>query len=196
MTSQGLGAGPVDGHARPEEQVLALLEEAAAVALWVQTLLPLDDVFAALKPAILALTRSTVHYLSAAPRSLAPTPVGAATSGMVQGLAAFLWALVRAVPYRIHHVLTGRGIHFSGASKTRRYGMAHPFAPVCREHDIKPRLTKPYHLWTNDQAGLMVCTLKETRVRVFHYATIPELRRRVANYLATYNFAKHLGALR
>ena len=43
----------------------------------------------------------------------------------------------------------------------------------------------------------MVRTLKEATVRTYHYETYRQLRRHhVAVYLAAYNFAKHLKALR
>jgi hypothetical protein len=42
----------------------------------------------------------------------------------------------------------------------------------------------------------MVRTLKEATVRAFHYESIRELRRHVADYLTAYNYAKHLKALR
>jgi hypothetical protein len=38
----------------------------------------------------------------------------------------------------------------------------------------------------------MIRTLKETTIRTYHYKTFSQLRRHIAHYLATYNFAKHL----
>ena len=37
---------------------------------------------------------------------------------------------------------------------------------------------------------------KDATVHAFHYATIPELRRHLADWLAAYNFAKQLRTLR
>ncbi len=42
----------------------------------------------------------------------------------------------------------------------------------------------------------MVCTLKKATVRTYHYETFAQLMQHIWNYLATYNFAKHLKALR
>jgi transposase InsO family protein len=109
---------------------------------------------------------------------------------------AFLKVLAKAVPYRIPTILTDNGIQFAGAGKPRRYGFPHPFGRLCRARGIEHRLTKPYHPWTNGQAERMVHTLKEATVRVYHYETYRQLRRHVADYLAAYNFAKHLKALR
>ena len=109
---------------------------------------------------------------------------------------AFLKALLKAVPYRVHTVLTDNGIQFADAGKPRRHGFPHPFGRLCRAHGIEHRLTKPYHPWTNGQAERMVRTLKEATVKTYHYETFSQLRRHVADYLAAYNFAKHLKALR
>ncbi len=49
------------GPKQRRSTTLTPLEEAAIVAFRVQTRLPLDDVFCALKPSILSLTRSTLH---------------------------------------------------------------------------------------------------------------------------------------
>jgi 2-hydroxychromene-2-carboxylate isomerase len=67
----------------------------------------------------------------------------------------FLAALVEAVPYRIHTVLTDNGIQFSDSPQhrsgpTARYRL-HMFDRVCREHAIEHRLTKPNHPWTTDE---------------------------------------------
>jgi transposase InsO family protein len=221
--------------------VLTELEEAAVVAFRAQTRLPLDDVFAALKPAIPTLTRSNLHRclqrhgLSRLPRppkqkrqSFKAYEIGyfhldiaelrtatgkaylflaidrtsklafariyrSATSGTAAG---FLRALVRAVPYRIHTVLTDNGIQFAEAGKPRRLPKPHAFALACRKYGIEHRLTRPYQPWTNGQAERMIRTLKETTVRAFYYENIGALRRHVADYLSAYNFAKHLRALR
>jgi hypothetical protein len=59
----------------------------------------------------------------------------------------FLKALVDAVPYRIHTVLTDNGIQFGDAIQhrsgpTARYRV-HMFGRVCLEHGIEHRFTKP-----------------------------------------------------
>jgi transposase InsO family protein len=66
----------------------------------------------------------------------------------------FLHALVEAVPYKIHTVLTDNGIQFCHAPRNRsgptaRYS-PHMFDRVCRENGIEHRLTKPNHPWTTD----------------------------------------------
>lgn len=109
--------------------------------------------------------------------------------------AAFLKVLAQAVPYRIHTVLTNNGIQFAETGRHRVSGRVHPFDRMCRLLGVEHRLIKPYHPWTNGQVERMVRTLKQATVRAFHYDGIRELRRHVADYLANYNFAKHLKAL-
>ena len=80
---------------------------------------------------------------------------------------AFLEALIEAVPYRIHTILTpyrrcasqttvgagDNGIQFASLPKNRKGPTAryfgHPFGNLCRDHEIGHRLTKPKNPWTN-----------------------------------------------
>src|SRR3954470_1555207 len=83
----------------------------------------------------------------------------------VKSAVGFLQALIEAVPYTIHIVLTDNGIQF-GDMPSRRTGPTaryrlHMFDRICREHGIEHRLTKPNHPWTNGQVERMNRTLKE-----------------------------------
>lgn len=110
---------------------------------------------------------------------------------------AFLRVLIKAVPYRIHTVLTDNGVQFVQRDQGAGAGFSpHVFGRVCAENGVEHRQTKPYHPWTNGQAERMVRTIKEATVRAFHYQSIVELRRHVRDWLAAYNFAKQLKALR
>jgi transposase InsO family protein len=113
---------------------------------------------------------------------------------------AFLTALVEAVPYKIHTVLTDNGIQFTFPPRyadgpTARY-VTHMFDMRCRENGIEHRLTKPNHPWTNGQVERMNRTLKEATVRRYHYDSHDQLRDHLATFLAAYNFAKRLKMLR
>jgi transposase InsO family protein len=230
------------GPRNPRSTTLTELEEAAVVAFRVQTRLPLDDVFAALKPAIPRLTRSTLHRclqrqgVSRLPRpkrqrrgQFDPCELGffhidiahlhtakekaylfvavdrvsklafarVYRRATVITAAAFLKVLIRSVPYRIHTVLTDNGIQFADSEKgSRRQMIPSKFSRICYAAAIEHRFTKPYHPWTNGQAERMVRTLKEATTRAFQYEDIRALRRHLADYLAAYNFAKQLKALR
>jgi transposase-like protein len=68
--------------------------------------------------------------------------------------ARFLEALIAAVPYRLHTVLTDNGIQFTDLPRNRdgwtaRYRV-HRFDQICRANGIEHRLTKPNHPWTTD----------------------------------------------
>jgi len=114
---------------------------------------------------------------------------------------AFLRAVVEAFPYKIHTVLTDNGMAFADLPKYRDSSTGgspggHLFGRVCDEHDIEHRLTKPYHPWTNGQAERMNRTIKDATVKVYHYDDLDSLKAHVLAFVTTYNFAKHLKALR
>jgi transposase InsO family protein len=117
--------------------------------------------------------------------------------------AAFLREVVEVFPYRIHTVLTDNGMAFADLPKNRGrhpeieaiFG-GHVFDRVCREHGITHKLTKPYHPWTNGQAERMNRTVKDATIKAFHYPDLEALRTHVLAFVAAYNFAKHLKALR
>jgi transposase InsO family protein len=90
----------------------------------------------------------------------------------------FLRALIQAVPYRVHTVLTDHGIHFATPSNTASAAplirkalargktvWAHAFEFACAQNKIDHRLTKPRHPWTNGQVERMNRTLKDATVR-------------------------------
>lgn len=113
---------------------------------------------------------------------------------------AFLVALIKAVPYKIHTILTDNGIQFRFAPRyadgpTARY-MTHMFDMRCREDDIEHRFTKINHPWTNGEVERMNRTSKEAAVKRFHYETHDALRAHLANFVAAYNFANRLKTLK
>jgi transposase InsO family protein len=114
--------------------------------------------------------------------------------------AAFLREVVATFPYAIHTVLTDNGMAFADLPKYRdgptARRMGHIFDRVCREHGIEHKLTKPYHPWTNGQAERMNRTVKDATIKAFHYPDLAALRAHVLAFVAAYNFAKHLKALR
>jgi transposase InsO family protein len=117
----------------------------------------------------------------------------------------FLRSLIKAVPYKVHTVLTDNGTHFtdpSGRSWTvadikamierKEPFWAHSFDVACARNDIDHRLTKPRHPWTNGQ----VERIKDATVKRFHYETHDELRSHLADFVSDYNFAKRLKTLK
>jgi transposase InsO family protein len=116
----------------------------------------------------------------------------------MRAAATFLEALMEAVRYRIHTVLTDDGIQFADLPKNRQGPTArfrgHPFDRTCLRHGIEHRLTKPNHPWTNGQPKNR--TIKEATVKRFFYDTHEQLKAHLSNFIAAYNFARRLKTLR
>jgi transposase InsO family protein len=121
----------------------------------------------------------------------------------------FLRDLIKAVPYRIHTVLTDNGTQFTTPGNTASAApdikeamergelfRAHAFELACARNDIEHRLTKLHHPWTNGQVERMNRTLKEATVQRYHYDSHDHLRRHLADFLAAYNFARRLKTLK
>jgi transposase InsO family protein len=121
----------------------------------------------------------------------------------------FLRHLVKAVPYKIHIVLTDNGTHFttpgnvcSAAADIRlaldngELFLAHGFELACAQNQIDHRLTKPRHPWTNGQVERMNRTIKDATVKRFHYETHDHLRSHLDTFVAAYNFGRRLKTLK
>ncbi|WP_374847520.1 IS481 family transposase [Brucella thiophenivorans] len=121
----------------------------------------------------------------------------------------FLRALVAAVPYKIHTVLTDNGTHFTdpggdGWTPAEIKAMlaekvllrCHSFELACADLDIEHRLTKPRHPWTNGQVERMNRTIKDATVKRFHYDDHAQLRSHLEHFIAAYNFGRRLKTLR
>ena len=109
--------------------------------------------------------------------------------------AQFLRDLIKAVPYRIHTVLTDNGVQFT-PRKQDIWDIGHIFDRVCHEHGIEHRLTKVNHPWTNGQVERMNHTIKEATVKRFHYDSHEQFQRHLDDFVAAYNFARRLKRLR
>jgi hypothetical protein len=79
----------------------------------------------------------------------------------------FLGHLLKAVPYRIHTILTDNGIQFADQPRNRNTAWSRQmrFDMICEANDIEHRLTKPNHPWTNGQVERMNRTIKEATVK-------------------------------
>ena len=113
---------------------------------------------------------------------------------------AFLVALIAAVPYKIHTVLTDNGIQFTFPPRyadgpTATY-MTHMFDMRCRENGIEHRLTKIKHPWTNGQVERMNRTIKEATVKRYHYDSHAQLTAHLHDFVDAYNYGRRLKTLR
>ena len=80
-------------------------------------------------------------------------------------------ATLKALPYRVHRILTDNGIPFTKKPGTEAY-RAHPFDALYQRHGTEHCLTKPFHPWTNGQVDRMNRTIdRPSRL------TAPRLRR-------------------
>ena len=117
-----------------------------------------------------------------------------------QTAVAFPDAVIEAVPYRIHTVLTDNGIQFCHPPRYRSGPTAqvstHLFDRLCRQHDIEHRLTKPNHPWTNGQVERMNRTIKEATVKRYHYADHQQPMAHLELFVAAYNHARRLKTLK
>jgi transposase InsO family protein len=112
----------------------------------------------------------------------------------------FLVALIAAVPYKIHTVLTDNGVQFTFPPRyadgpTARY-MTHMFDMRCQENGIEHRLTKVKHPWTNGQVERMNRTIKEATVKRYHYDSHRQLVTHLTDFISAYNFARRLKTLK
>lgn len=113
---------------------------------------------------------------------------------------AFLTALVKAVPYKIHTVLTDNGVQFRlppryAEGPTARF-VTHMFGMRCQENGIEHRFTKINHPWTNGQVERMNRTIKEATVQRYHYDSHTQLKRHLNDFVDAYNFGRRLKTLK
>lgn len=113
---------------------------------------------------------------------------------------AFLEALIEAVPYKIHTVLTDNGVQFTFPPRyadgpTATY-MSHMFDMRCRENGIEHRLTKIKHPWTNGQVERMNRTIKDATVKRYHYDNHEQIKTHLADFVNAYNFGRRLKTLK
>lgn len=112
----------------------------------------------------------------------------------------FLVALIEAVPYKIHTVLTDNGIQFRFPPRyangpTARF-ITHMFDKRCRENGIEHRFTKINHPWTNGQVERMNRTIKDATVKRYHYDNHDQLRQHLDDFIKAYNFGRRLKTLK
>ena len=112
----------------------------------------------------------------------------------------FLMAVIEAVPYKIHTILTDNGIQFTFPpcyrdGPTARH-VTHMFDMCCQASDIEHRLTKPNHPWTNGQVERINRTIKEATVKRYYYDSHDQLKVHLHTFVLAYNFARRLKTLK
>jgi transposase InsO family protein len=112
----------------------------------------------------------------------------------------FLTALIAAVPYKIHTVLTDNGIQFRFPPRyangpTAQY-VTHMFGLRCQTNGIQHRYTKVNHPWTNGQVERMNRTIKEATVQRYYYNSHQQLEQHLDDFVSAYNFGRRLKSLK
>jgi len=107
----------------------------------------------------------------------------------------FLDKLTKAVPYKVHTVLTDNGIQFAKREGVEAYWSI-PFDRLCDALGIEHRLTKVNHPWTNGQVERLNRTIKEATVWRYYYQSHDHLKRHLHAFLMAYNFTKRLKNLK
>jgi AhpD family alkylhydroperoxidase len=107
----------------------------------------------------------------------------------------FLHKRTKAVPGKIHTILTDNGIQFAKREGTEAY-WAIPFDRLCDAPGAGHRLTKVNHPWINGLAERMNRTLKEVTVKHYYYQSHDRLKQHLHAFLMACNFAKRLKTLK
>ncbi len=105
---------------------------------------------------------------------------------------AFLNEMYKAFPNRIRIILTDNGKQFTHHAPSKKN---HIFKQACSALNIKHRLTKPYHPWTNGQVERMNRTLKEATIKKFYYNTHDNLNKHLQVFVDHYNYATRLKSI-
>ena len=108
--------------------------------------------------------------------------------------AEFLRRVLDKLPYKVHTLLTDRGVQFTPQPHQFLPG-GHRFDRICREYGVEYRLIKPAHPWTNGQVERMNYTIKKAIVKRFHYQSTQELNEHLQAFLLAYNHTKRLKTL-
>jgi transposase InsO family protein len=120
---------------------------------------------------------------------------------------AFLVALIKAVPHKIHTVLTDNGIQFTFppryADGPTATCMSHMFDHVAMRTGSttgSPRLVLAKagikHPWTNGQVERMNRTIKEATVKRYHYDSHLQLEAHLHDFIDAYNYGRRLKTLK
>lgn len=70
----------------------------------------------------------------------------------------------------------------------KKYTKLHPFYDLCYQHNIKHKLTRFRHTWTNGQVEIFNKQFKTHTTKQYHYDNDIELRRHAQAFILLYNY--------
>ena len=102
---------------------------------------------------------------------------------------AFLSNLIKACPFKIHTILTDNGSEFTYKllPVNKQTKKEHPFDEVCNINNIKHKLTKYRHPWTNGQVERFNRQLKSGTIKVCRYETQLQMEEAIKKWILWYN---------
>jgi transposase-like protein len=109
----------------------------------------------------------------------------------VENSISFLSSIIKTYEHDIHTVFTDNGMQFTNRPNQKKS----KFDQFCSNYNIKHKLTKPYHPWTNGQVEHMNQTIKSETIKKYYYKNNLELEKHLNSFLNLYNYAKPLRAL-
>jgi len=142
-----------------------------------------------------ACRRGTLAFLVAIDRTSKFTYVEVHQRAGKMIAAQFLRNVIKALPCKIHTMLTDNGIQFTNR-KQDTSAFEPIFDRVCRENKIEHRLTRINHPWTNGQVERMNRTIRDATVKRYYYDNHEQLRRHLQDFIDAYNYARRVKTLK
>jgi transposase InsO family protein len=113
--------------------------------------------------------------------------------------AQFLEALIDAVPYKIHTIVTDSRTQFADPWRGRAVSPSPERYPVfdalCARHGIAHQVTKPNHPWTDKQVETMNLLLRMDTANTFHFKSRRQAQEQAQNFRTAYNSGRRLKSL-
>lgn len=112
--------------------------------------------------------------------------------------AEFLQNLIKKCPFQIHRILTDNGAEFTYRllPEEKKTLKIHPFDQICQAEEIKHKLIKFKHPWTNGQVERFNRQMKDKTTKICRYNSQQELKSGIERWVDWYNQHCQLKALK
>ena len=111
----------------------------------------------------------------------------------------FLNSFIKDCCFKIHTILTDNGAQFTYALLAKHLqpkNKIHLFDEICSKFNIKHKLTKFRHPWTNGQVEVMNRVIEAHTTKKYHYESLKELKQHLMSFILFYNLQKKLKSLK